>query len=361
MEKANKTAIYYARYYEMKKERQNPLFQEDEEGNSLKYVPVPVPTKWVTGSGSKVIALFHKGGKNIVCPHFWELKAWIGCPFECSYCYLQGTFRGAERKKPKMKKEDDIKRYMEEFLSWADDAGLITLLNSGELADSLAIPNFVRKLIEIATPLLRNHPDHMILLLSKGGENHVKVLEDVPEDLRKRFIASFSINPQVIVDRYERGTASTESRIKAAEIAGDMGFRVRIRIDPIVPVAAGGESWIFHYEMLIEELLNKVKPEIITLGSLRALKKTIHYASDKSWLEYTSEESPWGKRVKNRQKIYKLIIELLRDKGFNGKVGLCKETLGVWEYLKREGLMEDPGEPGVWENVMCNCKLSNPT
>jgi len=41
MEKANKTAIYYARYYEMKKERQNPLFQEDEEGNSLKYVPVP--------------------------------------------------------------------------------------------------------------------------------------------------------------------------------------------------------------------------------------------------------------------------------------------------------------------------------
>jgi len=201
-----------------------------------------------------------------------------------------------------MKKEDDIRRYMEEFFSWADDVGLITLLNSGELADSLAVPNFVRKLIEIAVPLLRKHPDHVILLLSKGGENHVKVLEDIPRDLRKGFIVSFSINPQVIVNRYERGTASADSRIKAARTASEMGFRVRIRIDPIIPIAEGGESWIFHYEMLIEELLNEVKPEMVTLGSLRALKKTVYYSSDKSWLAYTSEESPWGKRVKNRHK-----------------------------------------------------------
>jgi len=50
----------------------------------------------------------------------------------------------------------------------------------------------------------------------------------------------------------------------------------------------------------------------------------------------------------------------LRDKGFNGEVGLCKETPDVWEYLRSEGFVEDPGEPGVWENVICNCKLSNP-
>ena len=147
---------------------------------------------------------------------------------------------------------------MEEFFSWADDVGLITLLNSGELADSLAVPNFVRKLIEIAVPLLRKHPDHVILLLSKGGENHVKVLEDIPRDLRKGFIVSFSINPQVIVNRYERGTASADSRIKAARTASEMGFRVRIRIDPIIPLPQA--VWRSKCCTLIDRIFNSLHP-----------------------------------------------------------------------------------------------------
>ena len=30
---------------------------------------------------------------DIVCPHFLELKWAYGCPFNCAYCYLQGTLR----------------------------------------------------------------------------------------------------------------------------------------------------------------------------------------------------------------------------------------------------------------------------
>jgi hypothetical protein len=30
---------------------------------------------------------------SVVCPHFLELKWAYGCPFNCAWCYLKGTFR----------------------------------------------------------------------------------------------------------------------------------------------------------------------------------------------------------------------------------------------------------------------------
>ena len=34
-----------------------------------------------------------KNVSDVVCPHFLELKWAYGCPFDCSWCYLKGTFR----------------------------------------------------------------------------------------------------------------------------------------------------------------------------------------------------------------------------------------------------------------------------
>ncbi|MEB3825602.1 MAG: radical SAM protein [Desulfurococcales archaeon] len=352
MEYKQQENIYYARSNEAFRIKQKTLVGGV---HTYGYVPIRVPSKWVKGNGSCIVALFYKTGENIVCPHFWELKAWTGCPFNCSYCYLQGTFRGAERKTPRMKNEKLITRYLEEFLRWADSNGLITLLNTGEVADSLGVPAYVEKFLEIALPILRKHPRHKVLFLTKGGTHHVKVLEEIPGDMRDRFIVSFSISPHVVVERFEKGTASSSDRIEAARIAQEMGFEVRIRIDPMIPV----EGWILYYSELVRELLDKVKPSRITLGTLRALRKTIIYARDRSWAKYVPEPSPWGKRVERQLRIrmYELVIEVLREYGFKGSIALCKETPNVWNTLHSKGLIENPGTPGIWENVMCNCKL----
>jgi len=37
--------------------------------------------------------------EDIVCPHFLELKWALGCPFNCAWCYLQGTLRLYPRRK----------------------------------------------------------------------------------------------------------------------------------------------------------------------------------------------------------------------------------------------------------------------
>ncbi len=343
---------YYARLNETRQAKQKTLLNN---AYFQSYLPIRVPGKWVQGNGSRIMALFYKTGKDIVCPHFWELKAWTGCPFNCSYCYLQGTFRGTYRKMPRMKEEKLIARYLEEFLKWADDNGLETLLNTGEVADSLGVPAYVEKFLEIALPILKKHPKHKVLFLTKGGTKHIKVLERIPNNMRNRFVVSFSVNPQVIVDKFEKGTASSVDRINAAGKAQEMGFEVRIRIDPMIPV----EGWVLYYKELVRELLDKVKPSRITLGTLRALVKTRIYAQEKSWLKYVSEKSPWGLRIESklRTRMYELVIEALREYGFKGDIALCKETPKIWHILCLKGLIEDPGTPGVWENVMCNCKL----
>ena len=58
-----------------------------------------------------------------------------------------------------------------------------------------------------------------------------------------------------------------------------------------------------------------------------------------------------------RLEMYEIIITKLREFGYEGSIALCKETQDVWSELVKRGLLEDPGEPGFWENVKCNCKL----
>ena len=350
--KSVKPKFYYARPNEIYIIKQRTLFDN---GSDRRVISIRVPYRWIEGKASSIVSLFYKTGKDIVCPHFWELKAWSGCPFDCSYCYLQGTFHGANRKKPRMKNEKDIMRYLKEFLAWADNKGLITLLNTGEVADSLGVPAYVEHFLELALPILKEHPKHRILFLTKGGTQHIKVLEKIPKEYRNSFIVSFSLNPEVVFERFEKGTAHPRDRIQAAKEAQQMGFEVRIRIDPMIPV----EGWILYYCELVREILDNVKPTRITLGTLRALVKTRIYAKDKSWLRYVSEKSPWGLRIEEnlRIRMYELAIELLRELGFQGDIALCKETLPVWEALHHKGLIYEPGKPGIWENVMCNCKL----
>ncbi len=314
--------------------------------------PLKVPAKWVKNS---FISLFHKSPKNIVCPHFWAFKPFIGCPYQCSYCFLQGTFFG--NKAPRLKNLKETAKNLEEFLSWATSVGLKLLLNVGELCDSLAIPKWTVKFLEVCVPILEKFPGNKLLFLTKAGINNVHFLLDDPS-FNEIIVMSHSLNPQLIIERFEKGTASLENRLEAAKKLQETGYEVRLRIDPIIPV----KDWSILYSELIEMILKKydLKPERITLGSLRGLKKTILYAKDKKWVRYLDkqEKTGWGLKIKKdlRLSLYSRIIQDIRKHGFNGFVSLCKETPDIWEALVSENLLLDPGTFGIWENVKCNCK-----
>jgi spore photoproduct lyase len=334
-----------------------PREEELLESSLLRYsplgFPLKVPAKWVKNS---FISLFHKSPQNIVCPHFWVFKPLIGCPYQCSYCFLQGTFFG--NKTPRLKNLEEAAQKLEEFLSWTTSVGLKLLLNVGELCDSLAVPTWTAKFLKISVPILRKFSGNKLLFLTKAGINNIQLLTDDPS-LNEFIIMSYSLNPQPIIERFEKGTASLEHRLEAARRLQEKGYEVRFRIDPIIPV----EGWPMLYSELIEVIFKEfdLKPKRITLGSLRGLKKTLVYARDRDWIRYLDkhEKTGWGLKIEKnlRLSLYTKIIQDLHKHGFKGDIALCKETPEIWMALVSQNLLSNPGRPGIWENVKCNCKF----
>jgi len=292
------------------------------------------------GDGS-IIKLFDRTplprkNTDVVCPHFLELKWANGCPFSCSWCYLQGTFRFLGRgKKPFIKDWKKIELHLTALFEYNSRR---ELLNAGELSDSL-IGEHLDPPASIRLARMFQEQDNYELLLVTKSDRVENLLKIDPENI----IVSFSINAFPVAKRWERGAPHPLRRIEAARELCDHGYRVRVRIDPMVPVT----NWEEYYGELIEEIFRRFEPERITLGTLRGLSTTIRSAKDKSWVKYLDEPTNWGLRPRFdvRLAMYSSMIDLLEELGFKD-YGLCKETVGVWEALGLD-----------YREIKCNCLL----
>jgi len=272
---------------------------------------------------------------DVVCPHFLELKWAYGCPYDCAWCYLKGTFRFQPNgKSPVVKPYEKIEAHTKKFL---EEVKTPEILNTGEIADSLMHENVGEPFSKFIIPMFETQQRHKVLFLTKSF-NVDNLLEIRPH---KQVIISFSVNAAPVAKRWEKAP-SVLKRIEAAKKVFDAGYEVRIRIDPMVPI----EGWQGHYLQLLEMLFDNLMPERITLGSLRGLQTTINGCEDKSWVKYLKDSSNWGKKIdfKTRYTLYSTMVGRLRSKyGFN-KVALCKETIEMWNALKMD-----------YKKIRCNC------
>lgn len=280
-----------------------------------------------------------KEPSDVVCPHFLELKWATGCPFDCAWCYLNGTLRFQPQKKsPRLKDSKKVATHVESFLEQVDWCS--ELLNTGELADSLMWDNNGTPFSGFILSLFQEQNRHKVLFLSKATwiENLLKL------EARDHAIVSFSLNADKVAERWERGAPSVLERVKATSRVSKAGYEVRIRIDPIVPVS----GWDKEYIRLIDLIFENFTPERITLGSLRGLQSTINNSQDKSWVHYLTEKSNWGKRIDSNARywMYFTVIDYLRRNYNYHNVALCKETVSIWERL---GLN--------YKKIKCNCLL----
>ena len=273
---------------------------------------------------------------DVVCPHFLELKWAYGCPFDCSWCYLKGTFRFRPDvfEKPVIKDYEKIELHTRTFLE-----GVKTpeILNTGEIADSLMFESGKLPFSNFIIPIFSSQKLHKVLFLSKSS-NVKNLLEIEPHD---QAIMSFSLNAIPVAERWEKAPPVLK-RIEAARRVYQAGYEVRIRIDPMMPI----EGWQEHYLQLIDIIFQNLVPERITLGSLRGLQSTINGCTDKSWVRYLKESSNWGKKIdfKTRYNMYSAMIRELETRCNFTKVALCKETVQMWNSLKMDS-----------KRVRCNC------
>jgi spore photoproduct lyase len=131
-------------------------------------------------------------------------------------------------------------------------------------------------------------------------------------------------------------------RLEAAQKLYENSFDIRVRIDPMVPI----ENWEKHYIELIDLIFARFIPERITLGSLRGLQSTINGCTDKSWVQYLTETSNWGKKIdtKIRYQMYSSIISYLKTNYNYKNIGICKETVKMWKMLDMD-----------YKRIKCNC------
>jgi len=266
---------------------------------------------------SEFVKLFDKTPPEVACPHFYELILSNGCPFDCSYCYLKLTFRGQTKPTLFTNEWSEVKKEL--------DAIPKGVFSTGELADSLAIQP---PLLEKTLDYFEDQKDKYLLLLTKS----INVGIFKKRKPNKQIIISFSVNSVPAHEKYEKKTPHPFKRLQMAQELKDLGWRVRIRIDPIIL-----ESGIKNYKIICEKVA-KLKPEMVTVGTLRQFPGLFRFAPNAP-REGLSKCTDGRMRysIEVRKQVYQNIKEWL---GF--QPSLCKETKALWRSLG-------------WKFNGCNC------
>lgn len=230
------------------------------------------------------------------CPAHWADIA-IGrgaCGFRCRACFLILTHRVF----------CDPSRHV-----LYDNIDDYTLLMRRELArpglnlglgidcsDSLlyeGVTGHARRLIPLFADSKTNPHSRKLILLTKSTNVHY--LEGLPTE---NVLVTFSLNPELIADLWEgkwpnglRITPSINRRLAASARAHNMGFEVRWRIDPILPV----DGWTNIYrEFLFSAASRGHTPSRITLGIYREMGRSLLSIARK-WglpaMEWTPKQS----------------------------------------------------------------------
>jgi hypothetical protein len=312
---------------------------------------------------TKLVKFAYHGDDQTFCPPIWGDVA-IGsgaCGFGCRTCFLMLTFR--ELRDPLQPvvytNGDDFERVVARWLRankwWVDGKGLRTRTAKDTIglgidcADSLlweGVTGHARRLIPLFLNPKTNPLGNQLILLTKSANVHY--LEEIAE--LRRFNGDIpnvavTLNPEPIADLWEgkypdtleRITPPIAKRLEALRWAQDMGFEVRVRVDPILTP----EGWEDHYAEFFRHMVNiGLRPTMLTLGSHR--EKSAQLDTFRARWELPAPE--WEADVTQtregthfhmleRGRVYQRVRELAH-KAYEGTgsrpwLSLCKETHDV--------------------------------
>lgn len=284
---------------------------------------------------SRFVSLLHRTPPRTVCPNFYLLAHANGCAFApgCEYCYLASSLWSLKR--PRV--FTNVEQLLAEVKAWIGRDRLpSTVLNTGNLSDSLGFEG-ARPLAARLVELFREEAEakgrpHELLIVTKGGRRQTAPLASARPC--RNVILSFSVNSPEAAALHERGVPPVQERLAAARELSAGGWRIRIRIDPMIKG--------FDY-VPVGRQVSELEPERVTLGCLRAEPGLLRRARREIFQELEPAVEKTGLArypVDERLHLYRQALA-----GLSGnEVGLCEETPDMWAAL---GL--DPSERS------CNC------
>ncbi len=148
----------------------------------------------------------------------------LNCLYDCRYCFLQGMFPSAH-----YLLFVNFEDFEDEILRISESSPESCWFFSGYDCDSLALES-VTGFAQHFLPSFRKLPNAWIELRTKSV--NTKILHDL-EPLANAVVA-FSFTPQEVSSQIEQGVPSVRSRISAIEKLADQGWKIGLRIDPLI-------------------------------------------------------------------------------------------------------------------------------
>ena len=184
----------------------------------------------------------------------------LNCIYDCKYCFLQGMFRSAH-----YVIFINYEEFMEDIReSCVNSNDAPVWFFSGYDCDSLAlepVTQFAREFI----PFFGTLANAYLELRTKSTQT--RAMEKI--EATDNCVTSFSINPQRVIEKYEKDTSSLESRLAAVIRLERLGWRVALRIDPILIIDDFVRVYSEFFEFLAKRLTG-TQIHSISLGSFRA-------------------------------------------------------------------------------------------
>ncbi len=257
------------------------------------------------------------------------LNLGFGCPFDCSYCYLQQYTNT-----PGIILPANLDDFFHKFNKFEKNLKKPIRIGTGEFSDSVALDH----LTNYSSQLISYFRDKNILFELKTKSNNIdNILREKPAS---NIIISWSLNPKRMVNLEELGSANLAERINAAKKIKDAGFKIAFHFDPIIYY----KNWEQDYKELISSLYNTISAGFawISLGTLRfnrQLKPISEKRFPKSNIFY--EELLLGEDKKLRypkflrNNIYGKMKNWIREFDQKTPLYLCMEDKTIWNNFNK--------------------------
>ncbi len=208
---------------------------------------------------------FYYKGSNITpnfgYDNFYYNTLALNCVYDCDYCYLQGLFTSAHLV-IFVNNEDFISETKKLILNKYEKFYFALSYDTDLLAIEHLLP-FCKEWISFAAEI-----KNLVIEIRSKSANY-KVLQNITPN--NNVILAWTLSPTEIINKFEPQTPNLNLRINALKHLVDIGWRVRVCIDPILKV----NKWQSEYEKLIEKINFDVgfeKLDSISLGVFRMNK-----------------------------------------------------------------------------------------